>query len=445
LRKIILFIFIIISFSFSQNIINKKNFIKEYKKALENFKIQKYETAYNSLYTLFQQKSDNLNINFYLARSAFETKRYEESILAYERFLFIKPNNNRVKLEMARAYFMIASYKESKKILLEIKNNNKLPKVTSDIIDSYLLSINSKIKKNSINGILMIGALYDSNINNRSSHDTFNDIYFPAADTYIDVTNSTQDASNWYNQEIALVNHRYKISDNKVFKNDFLIFNRESFNSAHDDTKLTLVSYNPALSIKYNEKFAIDYSLYADYLSYGGKTKLKTFALFPKFQYLYNSKNKLSGYLKYQNKSDQQDKTQDKKFLEARLNLKKSFTKTIDFTTRVTITDEKAKDSTQTGIDYTKVKGYIALNYKYSPNILFTPALSYSISKYDDIDPNYLIKEKNKEVKAILTSTYIYSPQWIFQNNIDYTRQKSNIELNEYNKYTFAFNIIRTF
>jgi len=452
LAKYILSIFIIISYSYSQDltiknttIINKNDFIREYKAALENFKIKEYEKAYLSLYLLFQQKSDNLDINFYLGRSAYETQRYNEAILAYERFLFKKPKNNRVKLEMARAYFMINSYEESKKLLLQVKKDKQLPSATSKIIDTYLTSIDNKIKKNSINGVLLLGVVYDSNINNRSLHDTFSNIYFPAADTYIDVTNSTEDVSNWYSQEIALFNHKYKISDNKFFKNDFLIFNKDSFNSTYDDTKLTLVSYSPALSIQYSEKLLVDYALYTDYLSYGGESKLKTFAIFPKFQYLYNKTNKLSGYLKYQNKSDQQDKTQDKIFTEARVNLKHIFTKKTSLTTRLTLSDEKAKDSTQTGIDYTKAKIFIALNYKFKQNILFTPKLSYSISKYHDTNSNYLVKEKNKELKISLSSTYAYSPQWIVQNNIDYIKQTSNIDLNEYNKYTFGLNIIRTF
>jgi len=445
-KKYIIYILIIISYGNAQNIIaDKNNFIVNYKTALENFKIKKYDKTYTILYSLFQQKPDNLNINFYLGRSAYETKRYQEAILAYERFLFNKPTNSRVKLEMARSYFMVKEYKESKKLFLEVKNDKQIPPNTLLIIEKYLNLIHDTSSNNSVNGIIMVGTLYDSNINNRSIHNTFSDTYFPAADTYIDVTNTTEGVSNWYNQEIALINHKYKITDNITFKNNFLIFNKDSFDDKHDSTKLTLASYTPAVSINHTDKLTIDYALYTDFLSYGGKSKLKTFALFPKFQYTYNSTNKISGYFKYQRKEDLQDETQDKEYIESRFNLQHIFSKTTSLTSRITIADEKAQDTNEEGIDYSNVKGFLALNYKLLPTLTFTPNLSYTISKYHNIDPNYLIKKTNKQIKLGLTSTYLVTPRWILQQNIEYTKQQSNIDLNEYNKYTFGLNIIRTF
>jgi hypothetical protein len=441
-----MYILIIISYSHAENIIiNKNNFISNYKIALEDFKSKNYEEAYISLYSLFQKKSDNLNINFYLGRSAYETKRYNEAILAYQRFLFIEPNNSRIKLEMARSYYILNEYKESKKLLFDVKRDKNIPSFISDLVDIYLKSINNKIQKNSINGIFMIGTFYDSNINNRSTHDTFSDTYFPAADTYIDVTNSTEDSSNWYNQEIVIINHKYKIYDDVIFKNDFLIFNKDSFDSVHDDTKLTLASYTPSISVKHTEKLIIDYALYTDFLSYAGNSKLKTFAVLPKFEYLYDTKNKISGYIKYQNIIDLQNTTQNKLFIEAKLNLLHLYSKTLALTSRIIFTSEEAKDSTQTTIDYKAVKGFLALNYQAFPTLSFTPNISYSISKYDSMDDNYLVKKKNEQLKIGLTSNYAYTPKWILQHNIDYTKQTSNIDLNEYNKYTFGLNIIRIF
>lgn len=454
IKNYLLLLLLFFSTAYSENITENKiskeviisnltTFTVKYKLALDHFKNKDYEKAYTILNQLFQEKSDDNNINFYLGRSAYETKRYHESIIAYEGFLFEKPNNSRVKLEMARAYFMAGIIQESKRLFLEVKSDPKIPAVTLKIVNFYLKSIEDKKNKHFVNGILMAGVLYDSNINSRSNYDTFNNVYF--ANQFIDITNTTEDASNWYNQEVALVNYKYKLSDDQVIKQDVMLYNKDSFDSTYDTTKVTLLSYTPALSVKYNEKLGIDYAIYTDYLKYAGKDKLKTFALLPKFTYRYNQKNNLSGYLKYQKKMDMQDDLKDTTYTEISTTLRHTYNKQISISSNIVISDETAKDSSQTGIDFSNIKGTLALNFIYKPTLIFTPSLAYNVKQYDDIDSNYLVKEKNKLLKIGLSTTYIHSPKWIMQANMDSTSQKSNINANEYDKYTFALNLIRTF
>ena len=428
-----------------KNKIDNSSFISKYKLALKNFKNKKYEKAYTQLNELFNIKSDNLNINFYLGRSAFETKKYDEAVSAFERFLFVEPDNNRVKLEMARSFFMTKTYKESKKLLLEVKKDSTLPKKTVLIVDYYLHMIDKKVSKHSINGVLMLGIIKDSNINSRSSHESFSNVYVPSSDIYLDLTNSTEGADNWYNQEVALLNHKYKVDDTKNIKQDFLIFNKDSFDSTYNSTKVTLYSYSPALSIKHSEKLTVDYSLYTDYLRYGQKDKLKTYAFIPKFEYKYDQNNKIAGYFKYQFKDDEQDSTQNSIYKELQTKLFHTYNKKTAINSAITIYDETAKDSAQTGINYKAIKGTFSLNYKYTPRLFFAPSITYSISDYSDIDTSYLVKKKNKQTKYALATTYVYSPKWIIQGTADYTNQHSNTAPNEYDKYTFGLNLIRPF
>ena len=431
--------------SIQKNKIDNASFISKYKLALENFKKKRYEQSYTQLNELFNIKSDNLNINFYLGRSAYETKRYDQAVSAFERFLFEEPNNNRVKVEMARSFFMTKTYKESKKLLLEVKKDSKIPATTLKVVNHYLRMIDKKISKHNVSGILMLGIIKDSNINSRSNHESFSNVYVPSSDIYLDLTNSTEGADNWYNQEVALLTHKYKLDDTKNIRQDFLIYNKDSFDSAYDSTKVTLYSYSPALSVKHNEKLTIDYSLYTDYLRYGQKDKLKTYAVIPKFDYKYDKNNKITGYFKYQMKDDEQDSTQNSIYKELQTKLLHTFNKQMALTSTFTLYDETAKDSTQTGIDYTAIKGTVSFNYKYTPRLFIAPSLTYSISQYDDVDANYLVKKKNKQKKFALSTTYVYSPKLIIQGKADYTNQHSTIAPSEYDKYTFGLNLIRPF
>jgi len=418
-------------------------FLEKYKTALEYFKNKNYAKSYTLLNELLGTKQNDLNLNFYLGRSAYEIKRFDEAVSAYERFLFKKPDNMRVNLEMARTFFMTNVYKESKKLFLEVKKDPKIPKETLVIVDSYLKLIDKRTSKHFINGAIIIGVNYDSNYGSQDESnyfDYYNDKAIIGANSV-----AVEDDSAWYNQEIALINYKYKMNDKQEIKQEVMIFNKDSFHSQYNSTDITLLSYTPALSVHYTPKFSIDYALYMDYLKYGGKSKLKTIALFPQFVYKNDVNNKYFGYIKYQKKIDMQDKTQNSKYTEAGISFNHIYNYQIDFTSNITLTDEKADDKTQTDIDYTGVKAKFLSNYKYNPTLFITPSISYDITKYKNKDQVDLVKKENKRFKFGVSSTYIYTPQWIIQSNIDYTKQSSNILINEYSKHTFTLNLIRAF
>lgn len=422
-------------------------FIGRYKQALKYFKDKKYEKSYQLLKQLFNEKSNDKNINFYLGRTAYETKRYDEAITAYERFLFEEPDNSRVKLEMARSYYMDKSYKEAKKLLLEVQKDPNLPPKVRKVVEFYLALVDSKISKHFISGILMFGANYDSNINTRSKHDTFNNVYFPTYDIYLDLSNSTEDASAWYNQEVAMVNYFYKLSDTMKNKHDVMVFNKDSIDSKYNTTDVVLLAYTPALSVQHNERLVVDYALYTDILWYGNQKYLKTIALNPKIQYIHDKKNILSGYFKYQSKSYElsSNKSKDSYYTEIAANLSHIYSKQLIMMPSIVLKDEEKKSGNQSGVDYSGLKLGFGVNYIYKPTLFFNPSLSYTYARYEGQDPSYLVQEEDKQLKLALGATYVYAPEWIFQATTDYTYQTSTLQTKEYDKYTFGVNVIRLF
>jgi len=455
LKKYLFCFLILTSTMLSQDFINKNSkivndfFIKNYTLSLKHFKNKEYEKAYILLNELFKKKTDDLNINFYLGRSAYETKRYHEAISSYERFLFEEPDNNRVKLEMARSLFMTNTYKESQKLLLEVKNDPKMPKATLTVVNYYLKLIKQKEQKHFLNGVAIVGINYDSNINTRSKYDIYDNVYISSFNTYVDgLKNTVENEQAWYNQEIALINYKYKINDNTNIKQDFMIFNKDSFQSKYNSTDVVLLSYTPAINIQHTTKLSVDYALYTDLLWYGGEKTLKTFALFPKFNYEYNKSNSFSGYLKYQNKFKQkeEDKSKNSTYTEFSTTHSHIFNKKLSLRSTLTFMKEKKRNFKETGIDYTGGKGSLALSYKYKPNFIFTPSVTYMVSKYDDLyNHDNSEKQKNKKTKVAFSSTYVYSPKWIIQSSIDYTKQNSNDITKEYKKHSFTLNLIRPF
>lgn len=418
----------------------KKEILDKYKKALIYYKNKEYEKSYQLFTELFNKNLNDVNINFYLGRISFELRKYQEALVAYERVLFQKPESIRTKYEMARAYFILNEFKESKRLFDEVKKAEALPDHVKISVEKYLEIIDTKVKKHSIGGLLMVGAIYDSNYGSQNEDNYLE--YLPQFDTA-----NVSDESTIFHQEVALLNYKYRYSDNKNIKFDFVVLNKQSSYTEYGDRDIQFVSLSPIFSILHTDKLSVDYGLYFDYLRYGYIPTLQTFAFLPKINYKHNKDTSISGYLKYQSKTNLIDSytKNDSKYIELSASISHKYSKKITFTPSLTFINEKAEDSSATGVDYSAIKLAISSNYIYTPSIYFTPSLTYTYSKYDDLDSVKEIKEERENTKIAISAIKVFSPKWILNSSIDYTVQSSNIVKNEYDKYTMGIHIIRPF
>lgn len=427
----------------------EKSIVDKYKIALTNFKNKKYEKAYKLFYELFQENLNDANINFYLGRSAFETKRYHEAIIAYERVLFEKPESSRTKLEMARAYFLNNSFNESKRLFLDVKNDPNVPINVLSNIKKYLMAIESKITRHSIGGILIAGVNYDSNVNSSAALDIWIDHTKNILNLPVDENNTVNNnyESAWAHQEIVLVNYGYKISDDKQAKTDFMGFNKNMFDSNYKSKDIKLMSLTQTLSMIYSKQLSVDYGVFVDNMWLANINNVRTFGLLPKFTFIDTNNDVINGYLKYQVKSHHQsvDKGKDSIYMELGASLTRIKSSKIILMPAIVYSKEKKKSGIQTGIDKSSIS--LALNgtYIYNPTLIFAPSISYKQTSAVDEDSAYKQKPKDKEIKLGLAATYIHNPKSIFQGGISYIDQTSNIPLNKYDKYTFMINFIRPF
>ncbi len=432
--------------SIAQNVLDD-SFTNTYKKALVRYTNKDYKESYDMFYKLFNLKPNDTLVNYYLGRSAFELKMYDDALLAYERVLFEEPKNNKVKLEIGRTFFELKNYKDAKRSFLEVKKDPKLPKDIENVINVYLAMIDQNTTTHRVSGVLMFGLSYDSNINSRSKYDTFDNVYIPGFNLYANMSNTTQDQSALYNQEVGVVSYVYKLDDTMDTKHDVLLFNKDSFVSKYNTTDVELIGYTPSIQKRYSKDIVVDYALYMDSMWYGGDKYLQTIGINPKVDYIYDQTNKISGYFKYQDKAFQKssDKGKNSRYYELSSTWSHIYDPKLLFNTAVTLEHEEKKSGTRSDIDYSGIKGSFSATYTLNEKIILTPNIAYNISKYKDQDINYLKKIKDKELRAGLSGVYIYAPQWIAQGIVGYTRQDSNIKPNEYDKYNLGINIIRQF
>lgn len=422
---------------------DQKETIIQYKEALSLYKLKQYQKAYELFNILFENNLDDVNINFYLGRSAFELKNYHESIIAFERVLFSKPESTRTKLELAKAYFMSRKFRDAKKYFEESLKDPNLPENIKVGVNKYLEIIDNNTQKNFFSGVFLAGINYDSNVNNRSDYDLYNIPNLPNP-----ATNTVEDEGDFAHQEVLILNHKYKKTDNTIFKNDFMVFSKTMNNHKNSAKDIDMISYTPTINHIYKNGLSVDYSIFADALWLDDISNLRTYGVMPKFTYILNKSVITNGYVKYQIKRNQVEssKINDSKYLELN-NAWQFISKSgVSYGISFTFSKEQQKnEQANNTIDKDEYTLKTNSTYMIGKKISLAPTLSYKYAKYDHEDFLYKVKRSDDEYKASLTATYVYSPKWLFQLGGDYTKYRSNIQANEYSKHTFTFNLIRPF
>lgn len=439
MMKYLFFILIIYSTVFAEDKDNSKNnstfatkqITEKYTKALTLYKQKKYQESYELFNSLFENNLDNVNINFYLGRSAFELKKYHDSIIAFERILFSNPESTRTKLELGRAFFMSKQYNESKKYFNEVLQDDKLPAEVRVTINKFLAVIDNAKKKNFLNGVILVGLNYDSNINNQS-------------DTYQNT--GASGLTDWAHQEVLILNHKYILNDKSTIKNDFMLFSKSMKDRTNKEKDVQLFSYTPSYSINYGNGLTLDYGIFADSLWLGGSTSIKSFGILPKYTYAKDKNMIFTGQVKYQKKNNV-DKTKDSKYFEVTNSVKYIYNTKVTLGSSFIYAKEAEEDVSRDDINKDSYNFKVNSTYLLNPKFSLASTFSYKYSKYKDIqqatNPNtYRVDD---EYKLNLVGTYIYSPKWLFQINTDYTKNDSTYSQNIYKKHTFTFNIIRPF
>ena len=412
--------------------------VNKYEVAISFYKNKNYQVSYEIFNALFKNDLENKQINFYLARSAFELKKYDEAYSAYERILIKYPNEIRAKLEIARINFIQKRYKSSKKKFLELKKQN-LPKEVIKNINMYLSKIDKKLQKSFLNGIYQIGLGYDSNINNRSIYDSF---YIPSSSVIWNNTTKDESSSNIYTS--LFLNHKYLYSDSISFKNNFLVYAKKVLKDSSKN--VGFVSYIPSVITLY-DNVSIEYSVFTDFLRYENEYYMNSYGINPQINYVYSSNLQFALLYKYQKKNNKinNNKNKDSIYKSLNVGVVNIINNKYTISSSVNFENERKENSTLTNVDYNSKLFKILLEYKLSKKISISPSILYKNKKYKDININYLKKQINDEYTYNMNVQYIFDNSWMSQTSIVHNNVKSNIDSSSYKKNTISISFMKRF
>ena len=144
-------------------------FTSEVRQSKELILADRIDEARTILENLNSLSPDRPDVLFLLADIAVTEKNYEKAIDLYRHILVKEPNATRVRLELARTFFMIKDDENAEHHFRITLGDSDLPPGVTENVERFLAEIRAR-KRWSIN--LMVSLAPDTNLNNAPSSET---------------------------------------------------------------------------------------------------------------------------------------------------------------------------------------------------------------------------------------------------------------------------------
>ena len=387
-----------------------------YEDAILDIKDKDYESGFYKLDGLFFRYGGQEEFDFYYGLSALFLKKYHTAISSFERVLIVNPNNNRARLELARALFESGSYLEAKSEFTKVINAKTTPQIVKQKAEKYVKKINDYFTKYKTDGILSVGVGYDSNSYN--SYD---------GDYYINnnkISSSNKNKEDFFHQEFFNYNYRYDIKRRGFWyiSSGFTAFNQTYLKE--ENVNLTYFNFFVAPLRLYNY-FNYEFPFKIEKLYYSDEDYLNMVSIGFKFKTTFNKNTKLFFNSEYKNKLYIKDT--DKNSNTISLNSKLLFYKL--FLKLTTSTQKKLNQNTRVDID--KSTNGIKIGYF---DKLLSFYYTYKDYIYKDNSTIFMSKRKDTYNSYSINYSYNFSKKSIIVLNYEFINNISNQKPYNYKK-----------
>ena len=409
-----------------------------YNVAMSAYKSKDFKTSYDLLSKLYLTKLSDVNLNFALGMSAYETGHYEIALGAFERVEMLEPANLRNKLEKARTYFMLKMYEDAELGFKEVLDNPMISENVRKNIELYLSKVSKVQQKSFTYATISLDWIYDSNVNYGSLDDTYNvgSTAYPTAD----------ERSDRALQLSADIMNIYDIGEANGFalKNRAILYLKDY--QHEDDYDVQYLAYMPSLVYKYTQ-YTAEMVVGVDAMTLGKELYLKTVSFMPRIEYAHTNSLRSIAYFKYQTKFFQQSTQSDlnSNHYELSYAMQDILSPRSYIQVNIVGVQEKKQKGSRIDVDYSEYK----LNTIYVNQ--FTPTyggeLYAEIKKreYDDYSSLFdsTRDDVSRSVSASVSAKILQTLR--FKVKALYNRVDSNQDLFGYQKYTVSAGIVKTF
>ncbi|MBZ0145456.1 MAG: tetratricopeptide repeat protein [Rhodocyclaceae bacterium] len=155
----------------------------------------KAEEAWKLLSPLEFELAGREDYDYWLGVAALDSGRADRATLIFERVLAVNPDHAAARLDMARAYYALGDFQRAKTEFEQVSRHEDTPPAARQTIDRYLAAINENAQKRGVRltGYLEAALGRDSNLNSATSANT---IFVPLFNTNFTLGPNSQRAAD---------------------------------------------------------------------------------------------------------------------------------------------------------------------------------------------------------------------------------------------------------
>jgi tetratricopeptide (TPR) repeat protein len=184
---------------------------KDLAEGRELFKAGKFKEAQEVLQRAFEANPGDRNVNWFLGRAAYEAKDFETAAMAFERMLVLEPKALRVRLELARSYFMLGLYDLATDEFTKVMNTNP-PAAVQVNVNRYLDLIKRGKKRHYFSGLVNVSTHWDTNPRAAPANE---DIKTVLGDVLLDPT--AQEEDDTFQSATVALQHKFRLGEEGFF------------------------------------------------------------------------------------------------------------------------------------------------------------------------------------------------------------------------------------
>jgi tetratricopeptide (TPR) repeat protein len=397
------------------------------------------QAAYRLLEPLESQRAGDPEYDYLLGIAALDSGERERAVFALERVLAVNPNHAQARAEIARAYFLLGEKENALREFQNVRATNP-PEAVRQTIDRYLSALG--VGPTQLSGFVEIGFGWDSNVNSATAS---NQIAIPALggivatiapsgvkihDTFT-TAGGGMSVVHGFTPEWAVVAGAAVNGKFNTHQSDF------STGTVDGNLGLRWSRGKEAISAGYQgQDFRVDNDSFR--ISNG---------VVGQWQHSYSEYSQVSLFVQEANLAYPGQSIRDAR----RTIVGVAFGYGWDTPSKPVVFgslyggNEKDKDAGFQYLGHKPVGVRFGGQASVTDRSVLFGLLSYERRVYGGDNPNFLVTRRDNQVDLRLGMNYVLSPSWLLVPQVAYTDNRSNTELNKYNRTVISLTLRKTF
>jgi tetratricopeptide (TPR) repeat protein len=397
------------------------------------------QAAYRLLEPLESQRAGDPEYDYLLGIAALDSGERERAVFALERVLAVNPNHAQARAEIARAYFLLGEKENALREFQNVRATNP-PEAVRQTIDRYLSALG--VGPTQLSGFVEIGFGWDSNVNSATAS---NQIAIPAlggivatiAPSGVKIHDTFTTAGGGMSVVHGFTPEWAVVAGAAV--NGKFNTHQSDFNTGTVDGNLGLrwSRGKEAISAGYQgQDFRVDNDSFR--ISNG---------VVGQWQHSYSEYSQVSLFVQEANLAYPGQSIRDAR----RTIVGVAFGYGWDTPSKPVVFgslyggNEKDKDAGFQYLGHKPVGVRFGGQASVTDRSVLFGLLSYERRVYGGDNPNFLVTRRDNQVDLRLGMNYVLSPSWLLVPQVAYTDNRSNTELNKYNRTVISLTLRKTF